>query len=70
MNITVKDIIRAYLIKHGYDGLCNDECGCGLDDLYPGDDCPCPDCEPAFKVPDPENEGCYIYVPRKENDNG
>lgn len=36
--MTVIDIIREYLISHGYDGLyhCNgDGCGCLLDDLVP-----------------------------------
>ena len=33
--MTVKNIVLAYLISHGYDGLWTDECGCKLDDLMP-----------------------------------
>ena len=33
--ITVLEIVREYLEKHGYDGLCNEECGCTLEDLEP-----------------------------------
>jgi len=35
MNIDVKTMILEYLKKYGYDGLCNDECGCGIDRLAP-----------------------------------
>jgi len=32
----VKNIIKEYLIKNNYDGLCfSGECGCRLDDLMP-----------------------------------
>jgi hypothetical protein len=31
----VVDIVREWLEKNGYDGLCNEECGCGLDDFTP-----------------------------------
>ena len=33
--ITVKEIVIAYLREHGLDGLCGDECGCPIDDLFP-----------------------------------
>ncbi len=33
--VTTKDIIRAYLKGHGYDGLCREKCGCGIDDFAP-----------------------------------
>lgn len=36
--ITVKEIVKAYLKEHGYDGLCGDECGCGIEDLAPCDE--------------------------------
>lgn len=48
--MTVREIITAYLRERGYDGLCNAECGCGLDDLAPcGGDCG--ECVPAYKRP-------------------
>lgn len=31
----VIEIVREYLIQHGYDGLCDDDCGCEIDDLAP-----------------------------------
>ena len=33
--MTVKDIIRDWLVTHKCDGLCSEECGCRLDDLIP-----------------------------------
>ena len=55
---TVKNILVGYLVKHGYDGLCSDGCGCDIDDLAP---C-CEyfgDCVPAFKHPNGcQCEGC------------
>lgn len=35
MSIDVKQMAAVYIKEHGYDGLCNDECGCGIDDLAP-----------------------------------
>jgi len=67
--ITVKQILTGWLKKHGYDGLCGDECGCGLDDLIPCDGNPA-DCVPGYKVPCPpeyvEDFGEFIYWPKKE----
>ena len=37
MTKTVREIVREYLVANGYDGLCNDECGCDLDDFMPCD---------------------------------
>jgi hypothetical protein len=31
----VKSIVKEYLNKNGYDGLCYDDCGCKNDDLFP-----------------------------------
>ena len=31
----VKEIVKDWLYKNGYDGLCSDHCGCKLDDLMP-----------------------------------
>ena len=48
--MTVKEIVKEYLIKNKYDGLCNDRCGCELNDLTP---CNCDAnltyCIPAYK---------------------
>jgi hypothetical protein len=33
--MTVKEIVKEYLEKNGYDGLCGGDCGCGLDDFMP-----------------------------------
>ena len=33
--MTVQEIVKDYLEKCGYDGLCRDDCGCGLDDFMP-----------------------------------
>lgn len=55
---TVQSIMKQWLIDNGYDGLCCDECGCGVDDLMPcsGDyGSGIDQCVPGFKVPcDPE----------------
>jgi hypothetical protein len=47
--MTVREIIKEYLDKNGFDGLCNDDCGCGTDDLAPCLDGPKLDCNPAYK---------------------
>lgn len=46
----VQDILHAYLVKNGFDGLCgNCLCGCSADNLMP---CYEPDatCEPAYFI--------------------
>lgn len=59
------DIIAKYLNDNGYDGLCRPygECGCGLDDLMPCDGENIAECEPGYKIPDPDHEGCILYGP-------
>ncbi len=53
-SITVRQIVKEYLIKNGYDGLYDENCGCPVDDLAPCDTC-IYDCRPGHKVPcDPE----------------
>lgn len=70
MNVT--DIVREWLLAHGYEGLCSENCGCDVDDLAPcrGDNC-FADCVPAYRVSDcgvPECEcaGTLHYHPNKE----
>jgi hypothetical protein len=45
---TVKEIVADYLKKNGYDGLCRDWCGCGLDDIMPCSDEIRHNCRPAY----------------------
>ena len=49
--MTVADIVKEYLERNGFDGLCNPylKCGCGIEDPYC---CNCDDiidCQPAYK---------------------
>ncbi len=50
---TVKDIIVNYLRANGFDALCGEECGCGIDDIAPcvnwNEGMPL-DCHPAHKT--------------------
>jgi hypothetical protein len=47
--MTVKEILKKYLVDNGFDGLVGDECGCDLKDLIP--DCDMiDDCEAGYKV--------------------
>ena len=47
--MTVKDIVAAWLIANGYDGLAGEACGCNLADLM---ECGegAQDCVPGYKV--------------------
>lgn len=58
--MTVREIVREYLIANGYQGLayCEDYdgCGCGLDDLIACGES-CHNCKPAYKV---EWENCAL----------
>ena len=65
--IAVEEIVRQYLIEHGYDGLYSDvlECGCSLDDLMPCEGSPFK-CVPGYRVEDPTGECDFVTVPEKE----
>lgn len=45
---TVRDIITDYLTSNGYDGLCSENCGCGIDCLAPCGNIRM-NCQPAYK---------------------
>ena len=46
--MTVKEIVIKYLKNEGYDGLCGDDCGCLIDDLFLCGPC-FSDCRPGWK---------------------
>jgi hypothetical protein len=45
--MNAKAMVYHYLIVHGFDGLCTDDCGCPLTDLAPCGEGPLPDCRAA-----------------------
>lgn len=65
--MTICEIVEAWLVANGYDGLCDyeEECGCGINDLMPcGDPGMC--CEAAHKEKTPEgSEFDELFVPGK-----
>jgi hypothetical protein len=63
-HLTVADVLRDACERYGADGLCNEECGCGLDDFVPCGEAH-PDCILAKRIPCPDPEcGCREhYVP-------
>jgi hypothetical protein len=65
--MNVKEIVKEYLLNNGYDGLCNDDCGCCLDDLMPceGD---IGSCEPGYKKPCNCDDGCDFHMSKKKYD--
>ena len=58
--MTVKEMVASYLRQNGFDGLCSDDCGCGLDHLFP---CECETmwlgCVPAYKHRNTTGGGAY-----------
>lgn len=52
--MNVKTMVKNYIRQQGMDGLCNDECGCSLDDFAPCGDGPFPECEMARKLIKPK----------------
>lgn len=57
----VKQILKEWLTKNGYDGLYYaGECACSVDDLWPcGEDLS--ECEPGYLAPCPESCGCHDW---------
>lgn len=76
--VNVESIVYDWLIAHGYDGLCSENCGCGLHDFM----CCIPDmdissCVPAYRRTATQADidagvetdiGIQIYAPDKESD--
>ena len=65
--MTVLDIIRGYLRRHGYDGLCNTdiECGCQTDDLAPCGNVGY-DCQPGVKEMQPDGDWLIVTGKKPE----
>ena len=57
--MNVREIVKAWLTDHGYDGLFSPCCACKLDDLMPCDE-PDAECKPGYLAPcpGPESEVC------------
>lgn len=66
--MTLKDIVRAYLIKWRYDGLYNADggCACKLDNLMPCDEPGC-GCEPGYLWPCDCGEKCNFHIKWHKN---
>lgn len=47
--MNIKNIIYKYLKDNNYTGLCGDDCGCELEDLFPCDN-DYSNCEPGYKI--------------------
>lgn len=56
MRMTVKEILKEWLLSHGYEGLCGDQCGCDIDDLILCDGTTIENCIPGHKVPCDPND--------------
>ena len=61
---TVREIMAGVIRAAGADGLVHPDtdCGCGLGDLFCGDDCPNRECELARRLPCPRC-GARKYYP-------
>lgn len=49
MTLSVKAILERWLKNRGYQGLCTDECGCDLYDLFPCGECQGGKCRAAYR---------------------
>jgi hypothetical protein len=68
-NLTVKEIVRRFLVKEGFEGLFEDdgECACKLDDLMPCDgEYYIGSCEVGYIVPCEEGEEEYNFCVGRE----
>lgn len=64
--INVESITLDYLLKNGYEGLFNDDCGCSIDDTAPCGDCPLT-CKPGYKLLTPGGECDFVIVPEQDD---
>ena len=69
--MTVKQIIKAYLEDHKFDGLTSrsTDCGCSKDDLFPCED-NFEKCEPAYCAPTDDKYEDTIYTNEKPKEVG
>lgn len=64
--MTVKEIIKEYLLKNNYDGLCSDrQCYCDIKNLI-SCEVSIEFCQPAHKIK--ENNGIICYQTDKNNE--
>lgn len=58
--LTVADILKEWLKENGYDGLCNTECGCSIEDFAPCNLSEILDCIPAYSSLTHEGHRCFV----------
>lgn len=68
---SIKKIISDYLEENNYEGLCNIECGCSINDLFPCGEIQ-EDCITAYKINCKKensdcNENSQCFTSRKTN---
>ena len=63
--MTVKEIVKNYLIANGFDGLYGDECGCETSDLVPCGG-PCDECMAGYKLPCDCGGSCNWHIGNAE----
>lgn len=54
-SLDLNEMVIKYLKDNGFDGLCSDECGCTLDDLFPCET-PSADCCGGYSHPEKAKE--------------
>lgn len=59
---TVSEIVSNYLKENGFDGLCGDECGCPIEDLFLCSPYAGTNCVPGYKNPCDCGEGCEWHM--------
>jgi len=69
--MTLREIIENHLKDNEYDGLCGDECGCEIGELFPCEDPDMDVCKPGYKTVCPGEDKCPIgqgcTIPHKGN---
>lgn len=64
--INVESIVVEYLKKNKFDGLCCDQCGCEIDDLFPCSSEGTYGCEPGYKIPCDCGQGCSFHISKEK----